>query len=197
MDVGIDPITMTEGGVITGELQVFTEIFIRVGGMITGIIGGEDNRGTIIGFLTVILIAIGVTGKETGIGTMEDLVGASTVDNIGAVETMVGGVATVAGTAETVGMVIAVGAVVTAAGAVVTAAGAAVTVGMVTVAGAVVEVVSMAVEAVPVVVAEPAVVAVQAVVAHLVSAEENPVYNFVPSTRDRVEDKAAKCQTAA
>jgi len=40
--------------------------------MITGIIGGEDNRRIINGYLTVILIAIGVTGKETGTGMVED-----------------------------------------------------------------------------------------------------------------------------
>jgi hypothetical protein len=74
MDVGTDPITMTEVGVITGESQVFTEIFIRVGEMISDITGGEDNRGIISGYLNGILIAIGVPGKETGTGTVEDMV---------------------------------------------------------------------------------------------------------------------------
>ena len=74
MGVGTDPITMTEGGVITGKLQFFTEIFIQVGGMITGIIGGEDERGIISGYLNMILIAIGVPGKETGPGTVVDMV---------------------------------------------------------------------------------------------------------------------------
>jgi hypothetical protein len=45
---------MTEGGVITRECQVFTDIFMRVGEMISGIIGGEDNRGIISGYLTTI-----------------------------------------------------------------------------------------------------------------------------------------------
>ena len=78
---------MTEVGVITGERQVFTEIFIRVGGMITGIIGGEGNRGNITGYITMIFITIGVTGKEQGIGTLEDLVGV-VVTVVGAVETV-------------------------------------------------------------------------------------------------------------
>ena len=75
--VGTAPDTMTEGGVITGECQVFTDIFMRVGEMITGIIGGEDNRGNISGYLTVTFIAIGVPGKETDTGVVvapEDLV---------------------------------------------------------------------------------------------------------------------------
>jgi hypothetical protein len=72
MDVGTDPITMTEVGVITGERQVSTNIFMRVGGTISGIIGGEDNSGIISGYLNGILIAIGVHGKETGTGTVED-----------------------------------------------------------------------------------------------------------------------------
>ena len=72
-DVGTDPTTMTEGGVITGERQVFTDIFMLVGEMISGIIGGEGNRGNITGYITMIFITIGVTGKEPGIGTVVDL----------------------------------------------------------------------------------------------------------------------------
>jgi hypothetical protein len=74
--VGTAPDTMTEGGGITKEYQVFTGIFMRVGEMISGIIGGEDNRGNINGYLTVTFIAIGVPGKETDIGVVvapEDL----------------------------------------------------------------------------------------------------------------------------
>ena len=71
-DAGTDHDTMTEGGVITEEYQVFTNIFMRVGGMISGIIGGEDNRGNISGYLTVTFIAIGVPGKETDTGVVED-----------------------------------------------------------------------------------------------------------------------------
>ena len=52
--VGTAPDIMTEGGVITGECQVFTDIFMLVGEMITGIIGGGDNRGNISGYLTMI-----------------------------------------------------------------------------------------------------------------------------------------------
>jgi len=42
--------------------------------MITGIINGEDNRGIISGYHNRILIAIGVHGKETDTGTVEDMV---------------------------------------------------------------------------------------------------------------------------
>jgi hypothetical protein len=75
--VGTAPDTMTEGGVITRECQVFTDIFMRVGEMISGIIGGKDNRGNISGYLTVTFIAIGVPGKKTDTGVVvapEDLV---------------------------------------------------------------------------------------------------------------------------
>jgi hypothetical protein len=50
--VGTAPDTMTEVGVITLECQVFTDIFIRVGEMISGIIGGEGNHGNMSGYLT-------------------------------------------------------------------------------------------------------------------------------------------------
>jgi len=186
--VGTAPDTMTEVGVITGECHVFTEIFMRVGEMISDIIGGEGNRGNITGYITMIFVTIGVTGRETGTGTMEDLVGA--------VETAVGtaetaGMETVVGTAEIVDME--------------TAVGTAETVGMEIVVGAVVEAVPVVVEALPAVVAVPVVVeavpvvvvAVPVVVDLIRTVEENPVYNLVPSARDRVEDKAAKCQTAA
>ncbi|MCX5849850.1 MAG: hypothetical protein NTW65_10415 [Deltaproteobacteria bacterium] len=73
-DAGTAPSTMTEAGVITEGYQVFTDIFILVGEMISGNIGGEGNRGDISGYLTGILIAIGVTGKETGTGTVVVLV---------------------------------------------------------------------------------------------------------------------------
>jgi hypothetical protein len=78
--VGTALITTTEVGVITGEYQVFTDIFITVGEMISGIIGGEGNRGNISGYITVIFMTIGVTGKEPGTGTMADLVGTVAVD---------------------------------------------------------------------------------------------------------------------
>jgi hypothetical protein len=134
MDVGTDPITMTEVGVITGENQVFPDIFMRVGEMISGIIGGEDNHGIISGYLTVILIAIGVTGKETDIGTMEDLDGAVVtvvgvvVNGDGVVETKAGAAVTKAGVAVIVDGVVETkaGVAVIADGAVVTRAGAAV-----------------------------------------------------------------------
>ena len=138
-DVGTAPDTMTEGGVITGECQVFTDIFMLVGEMISGIIGGEGNRGNITGYITVIFIRIGVTGKEPSTGTLEDLVGTVVVDLVIPEED----------TQVTL------------------------------------------VEAIPVEV-------------DLVSVEENPVYNWVPIIRkmkdykkDRIEDKAAKHQTAA
>jgi hypothetical protein len=53
-DVGTDHGIMTEGGAITAEHPGFTEIFIRAGGMITGVIGGKGNRGIISGYLTMI-----------------------------------------------------------------------------------------------------------------------------------------------
>jgi hypothetical protein len=71
---------MTEGGVITGERLGSIVIFIPVGGMITGVIGGEDNRGIISGYLTMSLIAIGVTGKETDTGAVADLLCTMAVD---------------------------------------------------------------------------------------------------------------------
>jgi hypothetical protein len=78
--VGIALITTIEVGVITGECQVFTDIFITVGEMISGIIAGEGNRGNISGYITAIFMTIGVTGKEPGTGTMADLVGTVAVD---------------------------------------------------------------------------------------------------------------------
>jgi hypothetical protein len=74
MGVGTDPITMTEVGLIIVMLHLFMQICIRVGEMISDIIGGEDNRGIISGYHNRILIAIGVPGKETDIGTVEDMV---------------------------------------------------------------------------------------------------------------------------
>ena len=74
MDIGTAPYTMTEDGVITGECQVFTDIFMLVGEMISGIISGEDNRGNITGYITMIFITIGVTGKEAVTGVVEDMV---------------------------------------------------------------------------------------------------------------------------
>ena len=52
-DVGTDHGIMTEGGAITGEHPAFTEIYIRVGEMITGVIAGEDSPGIISGYLTI------------------------------------------------------------------------------------------------------------------------------------------------
>jgi hypothetical protein len=72
-DVGTDPGTMTEGGLIMLMLHLFMQRCIRVGEMITGIIGGEGNRGIISGYLTGIFSATGVTGKETGTGAVEDI----------------------------------------------------------------------------------------------------------------------------
>jgi hypothetical protein len=50
-DVGTDHGIMTEDGAITGELPAFTEIYIRAGEMITGVIVGEDNHGIISAYL--------------------------------------------------------------------------------------------------------------------------------------------------
>ena len=145
-DVGTAPDTMTEGGVITGECQVFTDIFMLVGEMISGIIDGEGNRGNITGCITMIFVTIGVTGKEQSTGTREDLVGAVVVDLV------------------------------------------------------------IPVEVIPVEVnlVEVNLVEVNLVEEDLVSVEENPVYNLIPIIRemkdykkDRIEDKAAKLQTAA
>jgi hypothetical protein len=183
-DVGTAPDTMTEGGVITGEYQVFTDIFMLVGEMISGIIGGEGNRGNITGYITMILIAIGVTGTEPGTGIMEDLVGAvETV--VGTVETV--GMETVAGMVETVDMETAVGTAETV-DEVVTAVGAAEEA-----VPAVVEVLPAVVEAVPVVAeAVPAVVEAVPVAADLVSVEENPVYNLVPIIRKMIRRTGQK-----
>jgi hypothetical protein len=52
-DAGTDHGIMTEGGAITEEHPAFTEIYIRVGEMITGVIGGEDSPGIISGYLTM------------------------------------------------------------------------------------------------------------------------------------------------
>ena len=65
---GTAHITMTEVGLITGEFHFFTEISVRAGGMITGIIGGKDISGTISGYLIANCNGIGRVGKKTGIG---------------------------------------------------------------------------------------------------------------------------------
>ena len=67
-DAGTAHITMTEVGLITSVNHFFTEISIRVGEMITGIICGEDIVGTISGYLMAKCSIIGRVGKETGIG---------------------------------------------------------------------------------------------------------------------------------
>jgi hypothetical protein len=67
-DAGTDQGTMTEVGLIIVMLHLFMQICIRDGEMITEIIGGEGISGTISGYLTGILIAIGRVGKKTGIG---------------------------------------------------------------------------------------------------------------------------------
>ncbi len=51
---GIVRDTMTEVGVITGGNQLFIDIFIVAGEMISAIIDGEVNRGNIIGSITEI-----------------------------------------------------------------------------------------------------------------------------------------------
>ena len=192
--IGTVPDTMTEGGVITAEYQVFTDIFMPVGEMISGIIGGEDNPGNIIGYITVIFMTIGVTGKEPGTGTLEDLVG-----------TVVEDILPVGMEVEDPDLVI-------------------IPVEDILLVGTEVEdpdLVIIPVEAIPVIavvevipVEENPVVAdlanqvavdlAKPVVVQLVSAEENPVYNLVPIIRvmkdykkDRKEDEAAKRQTAA
>jgi hypothetical protein len=98
-DVGTDPDTMTEAGVITGECQVFTDIFMLVGEMISDIIDGEGNRGNITGCITMIFVTIGVTGKEPSTGTVADLV-IPVADLVGGVETA--GMETVVGAAVVV-----------------------------------------------------------------------------------------------
>jgi hypothetical protein len=65
---GTAHITMIEVGLITSMFHFFTEISIRVGGMITGIIGGKDISGTISGYLSANCNVIGRVGKKTGIG---------------------------------------------------------------------------------------------------------------------------------
>ena len=67
-DIGIVPTTMTEGGVITGERQPFTDIFIMVGEMISGVTCGEDNRGNMSEYPISIFITIGAIGKEPDTG---------------------------------------------------------------------------------------------------------------------------------
>ena len=52
--IGTDPDTMTGDGGITGGTQLFTDIFIKDGEMISGIIDGEVNRGNITGSITEI-----------------------------------------------------------------------------------------------------------------------------------------------
>ena len=208
--IGTVPDTMTEGGVITAEYQVFTDIFMPVGEMISGIIGGEDNPGNIIGYITVIFMTIGVTGKEPGTGTLEDLVGTVVedilpvgmevedpdlviipVEDILLVGTEVEDLEVIPAAAIPVEdtPVISVEVILAAAIPVI----------------AVVEVIP--VEENPVVADLANQVAVdlaKPVVVQLVSAEENPVYNLVPIIRvmkdykkDRKEDEAAKRQTAA
>ena len=71
--VGTAHITMTEVGFITSEFHFFTEISIRVGGMITGITGGKDINGTISVYLIANCNIIGRVGKETGIGKSNKL----------------------------------------------------------------------------------------------------------------------------
>ena len=180
--IGTVPDTMTEGGVITAEYQVFTDIFMPVGEMISGIIGGEDNRGNIIGYITVIFTTIGVTGKEPGTGTLEDVVGM-------VVDILLAG--TVVEDQKVIIPVVDIPPV-----------GTAVEDRKVIIPVEVIPVVDTPVVAdlenqVAVDLANP-------VVVQLVSAEENPVYNLVPIIRvmkdykkDRKEDEAAKRQTAA
>jgi hypothetical protein len=65
---GIAHVTMTEVGVIIAVYHLFTEIFLRAGEMITGIICGEDIGGNINEYPIKTFNAIGTVGKETGIG---------------------------------------------------------------------------------------------------------------------------------
>ena len=67
-DAGIDPVTMTEVGLITEAYHLFTEMFLPDGEMITELISGEDISGNINGSLKENCNAIGVDGKETSIG---------------------------------------------------------------------------------------------------------------------------------
>jgi len=59
---------MTEAGLITEVYHLFTEIFLPVGEMITGLISGEVISGNIKEYLKEKCNAIGVDGKETGTG---------------------------------------------------------------------------------------------------------------------------------
>jgi hypothetical protein len=65
---GTAHITMTEVGFITSVFHFFIETFPAVGGMITGIICGEDIGGTISEYLITNCNTIGRVGKKTGIG---------------------------------------------------------------------------------------------------------------------------------
>ena len=61
-------ITMTEVGVTTEGRHLFTEIFLPVGEIITGISSGTDIPGNISESLIRNFNAIGVDGKETSTG---------------------------------------------------------------------------------------------------------------------------------
>jgi len=66
--VGTDPDTMTEAGIIIVMLHLFIRMFIRVGGMIIGIINGGANPGGIVWCLTMMFVVIGVIGEEAVTG---------------------------------------------------------------------------------------------------------------------------------
>jgi hypothetical protein len=67
---GIAPVTMTEAGLITEGFHLFTEMFLPAGEMITEIIAGKGNRGSISVYLIRIFNAIGVAGKRMGTGAV-------------------------------------------------------------------------------------------------------------------------------
>ena len=65
---GTDPDTMTEAGIIIVIVHLFIHMYIRVGGMIIGIINGGGNHGGIGWCLTMIFVVTGVTGEEAVTG---------------------------------------------------------------------------------------------------------------------------------
>jgi hypothetical protein len=180
--VGTAHITMTEVGVIIGGHPVFTVIFILVGEMISGIIDGEGNRGNITGYITMIFVTIGVIGKEPGTGTMEDLVIPVEADLVGteagipAVDILVEDISVEDIPVEDIPVADI----------------------LVTLVEAIpVEVIPEEdtlvtwVEDIPVAenLESKVVDLANPVVVHLVSAEENPVYNLVPINREMKNDK--------
>ncbi len=71
-DVGTDHIITTEVGCIIAAYRLLTGVSIRAGEMISESICGKDSGGTIGACPIKNFNAIGVAGKETGIGNETD-----------------------------------------------------------------------------------------------------------------------------